>query len=412
MRLWSGRMFMPEKHSEKLALEEIPFMHWGIITKYNYDESKARYVPRKRWDPLSSSEIFLVNERTGEIVRLPRRRGHFSYISPIRSARPGASKPPVKKPLDVFEKIISGEDYAIFVTVDERWTDSAFSLTPVKMNIKGSKATTIINRFPAMIRYLDPNIRGKIESKLRNGYTKLAFGINLITFPVDYAETLSDVSFDSLVALLSAMAKSIEYTVKEAMDKGAEIIPVYPFFNIGYMAGGSQPRLHSQTYVDLNMDGHGVFMENVLIAFAEQQKKGYCHLCTAKHRGRIIYENSSWIAWATLSPRRNYHLRLSPKRHIGRITELDEHEIRGLADALIVLSKALDEVGVSKDRNVLIYSNPYGYKSPFHLFVDIIPFERVGGIEILDTVRVVRVAPEDVAERLKKVIKEKEISSL
>ena len=61
---------------------------------------------------------------------------------------------------------------------------------------------------------------------------------------------------------------------------------------------------------------------------------------------------------------------------------------------------------------MLIYSNPYGYKSPFHLFVDIIPFERVGGIEILDTVRVVRVAPEDVAEQLKKVIKEKEISSL
>ncbi len=383
-------------------------MHWGIITRHNFDEEKARYIPRKRWDPLSSSEIILHDEKTGKPMPIGKRRGHFSYISPVRGVRPKGVGVRLK---DVFKDIIEGNDYAIFVTLDEYQYDSAFSVSPVLKDVRDRKAVTIINRFPAMVRYIDPEVEGTVRELVEDEFTKIAFGVNLVSLPVQYSETLSDIKFEDLVALLRSMVAAIKVTVKEAMDRGIEVVPVYPFFNIGPMAGGSQPRLHSQVYIDLNCDGHGVFMENVLLAFNEHTKRGFCYLCTTRHNGRIVYENTTWVVWATLSPRRNYHLRMSPKRHIRRVTELDQLEIAGLADALIVASRALDAIGVDKNRNVLIYSNPYGYKSEFHLFIDLVPFERIGGIEMLDSCRVARRAPEDVAEELRKAIKEHNISS-
>ena len=402
-------MGMGSGEATELAYSDIPFMHWGIITKHNFREELARYVPRKRWDPLSSSEIVLYDEATGQAIRIGKRRGHFSYISPVRGLRPqgvGA------RPRDVFREIAEGADYAIFVTLDDAPSDSAFSVKPVMMDVRDYKAVTIINRFPAMVRHIDDEVEQRVRELVEDEFTRIAFGINLVTFPINYAETLSDVAYPDLVALLKSMNTAIRLSVEESMKRGVEIVPVYPFFNIGPMAGGSQPRLHSQVYIDLNHDGHGVFMENVLLAFSEHSKRGYCYLCTTRHDGRIVYENTTWVVWATLSPRRNFHLRLASKRHVQRVTDLDAAEVMGLADALIVISKALDAVGVDRNRNVLIYSNPYGYKSEFHLFIDVIPFERVGGIEILDTCRVARVAPEDVAGKLREVIKEKRITSV
>lgn len=391
-----------------LSYKDIPFMHWGIVTKYNFSEDKVKYIPRKRWDPLSSAEIKLYDPSTGQLIPIGKRRGHFSYVSPIRAKRPNEVKrgSGISKK-DVFKNIIDGKDYAIFVTIDDKRADSAFSVRPVMKRLDGVKAATIINRFPAMVRHIDPEIEEKVKNLIEDKYTRIARGINLVTFVAgEYYETLSEASKDSLTCLLKSMIAAIRFSVEDATKRGVRLIPAYAFFNIGYMAGGSQPRLHSQVYIDLNEDGHGAFMENLLQAFEEKRNNGYCYLCTSRHANRVVFENNTWIVWATSSPRRNFHLRLSPKRHVQRVTELQGVELEGLAESLIVVSKALDRVGVSKDRNVLIYNNPYGYESFFHIFVDIIPFERIGGIEMLDSVRVARYSPEDVAEELRKAVNE------
>jgi len=384
-----------------MRLEDIPFMHWGIITKYNFSPDYAKYIPRKRWDPLTSVEIKLYDEITRQLVGIGKRKGHFSYISPVRGKRPkgGAAK-------DVFQKIITGEDYAIFIAIDDKVRSDPFSLSPELLNVENSKAVTIINRFPATVRFIDKEILEKVKPLIEDEFTRIAFGINLITFPVKYSETLGDIDFEDLVAMFKSMRTAINKVVEVAYKKRIDLLPVYPFFNIGPMAGGSQPRLHSQVYIDLNLDGHGALMENILQAFDEMRSRGICYLCTSKHEGRIVYENSTWIVWASLSPRRNYHLRLAPKRHVETFIELDNFELEGLADALIKISRGLDKLNVERNRNVLIYSNPIGYNSIFHLYIDLIPFEKIGGIEMLDSCRVARIAPEDVAAELREILKE------
>ncbi|MEM0125745.1 MAG: hypothetical protein QXU36_05730, partial [Thermofilum sp.] len=75
-----------------------------------------------------------------------------------------------------------------------------------------------------------------------------------------------------------------------------------------------------------------------------------------------------------------------------------------LAETLKLVSIAMDKVGIARDRNVLFYSLPFGYSSYFHLFVDVIPFESIGGIEMLDSVRVARVVPEEAASQLREAL--------
>jgi len=382
-----------------MRLEEIPFMHWGVISRYNFSEDKIHLIPRKKWDPLSAAPIML-QDASGRLVPIGKWKGHFSYISPIRGSRPGGEERREGSTTDVFREIIEGRDYAIFVTVDANRFDGVFSTEPVMNEIKDAYAATIVNRYPAMVRVIDSELERTLRMRIEDEYTRIAHGINLVTFPVSkYYETFSEASVESLTWLFLSLIEAIKTGVDDARKRGFSLIPTYVFFNIGSLAGGTQPRLHAQTYIDLNQDGHGAYMENVLQAF--DTMKGKCHICTSRHDNRIIFENNTWISWATSAPRRNFHVRIAPKRHVERITELDRIEITGLAETLIRISRGMDKAGVAHDRYVLIYSNPFGYNSFFHLFIDFVPFEKIGGIEVLDSVRVARIAPEEVARILR-----------
>lgn len=384
-----------------MRIEDIPFMHWGIITRHNFSSEKLHLIPRKKWDPLSAAPI-LLPDATGKMIPIGKWKGHFSYVSPIRSARPGGEER-TERVKDTFKEILEGRDYAIFISIDRNRFDSVFSAEPVMLDVRDATAVTIVNRYPAMVRVIDEQLEEQLKPKIEDEYTRIAHGINLVAFPAStYYETFSEADVTSLSAMFKSLLSAVSFGVEEAKKRGFTLIPLYVFFNVGLMAGGSQPRLHAQAYMDLNQDGHGAFMENVLQAF--DMMRGKCHICSSRHDERLVFENATWIAWATSAPRRNFHVRIAPKRHVERLTDLDDREIDGLSEILILISRAMDKVGVVRDRYVLIYSNPFGYQSFFHMFIDFVPFERIGGIEVLDSVRVVRIAPEDVAKLLRNAI--------
>ena len=62
-----------------------------------------------------------------------------------------------------------------------------------------------------------------------------------------------------------------------------------------------------------------------------------------------------------------------------------------------------------QDRNILIRQENIGYNSGVHMLLDIIPIQRIGGAEIMETYRIATVFPEDVAEIMKLKLKEKGI---
>jgi UDPglucose--hexose-1-phosphate uridylyltransferase len=406
-------------------------MEWGIISKENFEGKTTYDVPIKRWDPLSTVSIRA--EDFGLRKERVRYYGHYSYISPIRGKRPkgfktseeekqfyDCSKKIVGKYKDVFSSVIEGKiiyddwglplgnGFTIIITEDEIKRDNPFSETPHRIEKipDTSKALTLINRYPSMARIVEPDVDKYIKQNLPS-HLKLSKGINLVCVARKFYPSLcfNLIPEDVLSGFFLSMGAAILYCIEEAINRDYYDIPVMPFFNIGTRVGGSQPRIHSQVYIDLNMDGHGSRLEGYLEAFKEMGDK--CHLCQTTHGGsdRLILETEFWTFYNTGSPVRNYHIRFHPNEHLRRFTQLKVNQIEDLAKSLKMIFQALDDIKIDKNRNILFNCCPYGYDADFHMFADIIPHEIIGGAEMADDMRVARKLPHIAAEEIRNSLK-------
>ncbi|MEJ2252506.1 MAG: hypothetical protein P8Y97_22955, partial [Candidatus Lokiarchaeota archaeon] len=270
------------------------FMEWGIINKENYTDIQE--VPLKRWDPLSTTQI--QTKDFGLRSEQKRYYGHYSYVSPIRGKRPkgyqdssikrgefkDCEKIQISEIKDVFSRITDNqsidqmknsnekEGYTIIITEDEKRRDDPFTAQPHKIDEipESCKAITLINRYPSMARIVDEEIKQRISENLPTN-SKLSIGINLVTISRNFFPSLcfDMIPSEVLTGVLLSMKAAIIYCVERAIQRDYYDIPISPFFNIGTKVGGSQPRLHSQVYIDLNGDGHGSRLEGYLKAFQE-----------------------------------------------------------------------------------------------------------------------------------------------
>lgn len=405
-------------------------MEWGIISKENFKDIYE--VPIKRWDPLST--ISITTDEFGLHKKLKRYYGHYSYVSPIRGKRPRgyeaiqeacknpeASNEKIKNYSDVFTAIIEGkpitdsngtqigDGYSMIITEDESKRDNPFSDAPQKGNRipDTTQALTLINRYPSMARIVDLEILAFIQDRLPS-HLKLATGINLLTISRDFYPSTNFrlIPEKILERIFLSMKEAILYCILESIERDYYDIPVNPFFNIGTKVGGSQPRIHSQTYIDLNGDGHGTRLELFLKAFKDMGDD--CRLCETSHgdSDRIIIASKFWTFYTTGSPVRNYHIRFHPNEHIRRFTHLKSNQIKDLAKTLRQIFLALDNLGIDSNRNILFNGCPYGYDADFHMFGDIIPHEIIGGAEMADDMRVARKLPHLAALEIRKSLEE------
>jgi UDPglucose--hexose-1-phosphate uridylyltransferase len=404
------------------------FMEWGIINKDNFIGKTTYDVPIKRWDPLST--VIIQNKDFGLRKERKRYYGHYAYLSPIRGKRPKGFKTEEEKNLfydcsrkiksnfkDVFTSVTEGkpinddwgkqigDGFTIIITEDEKNRDNPFLETPhqIERIPDSCKALTLINRYPSMARIVDSDIDKEIKANMPS-HLKLSRGINLVTLSRHFYPALcfNLIPEDVLAGIFLSMKAAILYCIQEAIEKDYYDIPVSPFFNIGTKVGGSQPRIHSQVYIDLNMDGHGSRLEGYLEAFKEMGDN--CHLCQTTHgdSDRIILKTEFWTFYATGSPVRNYHIRAYPHEHIRRFTQLKINQINDFANAIKMVFQALDDNSIDKNRNILFNCCPYGYDADFHMFVDIIPHEIIGGAEMADDMRVARKLPHIAAAEIRK----------
>ena len=403
-------------------------MEWGIINKDNFASLKD--IPVKRWDPLSTVKI---SEKGFGLRQSIRHSGHFSYLSPIRGQRPRGFKNSGKKEVDfgdcskksfnsindVFTAVTEGKPLhdeegnllrdgnTIIIAQDEVRRDNPFLDQPHRIERipDDCKAVTLINRYPSMARVIDQNIQNQIQLSLPRN-SKLSIGINLLTISRHFYPALcfNLIPEDVLAGIFLSMRAAILYAIEYAIENDYYDIPVSPFFNIGIKVGGSQPRIHSQCYIDLNGDGHGSRLASYLKAFEEMGDD--CRICDTTHGGgsRIVLDTDFWTFFTTGSPVRNYHLRFYPKEHIRRFSNLKPNQIQDLAKSLKMIFQSLDDLKIERNRNILFNSCPYGYDADFHFFGDIIPHEIIGGAEMADDMRVARKLPEDAAREIRESI--------
>ncbi|MFX0184460.1 MAG: hypothetical protein ACFE95_15365 [Candidatus Hodarchaeota archaeon] len=397
------------KH-KKPTTKNIPILngYWGIFNEFNS-------APEDRWDPFRT-----IIDKNGIKI------GHHTFISTFRYDKPHEytrrkgiiEVKGAKEGEDSFCHLVEGKLPSIVISKDLTVSKDPLSTEPVFENLRSYKVFSTINLYPAMPRIF--------PSKKYFTERNIIKGISLVHVFSKHYITLEEIPKEELVIYL----KNISLTIKAAREaltaEESEKINIYHFYNIGLNAGASIPHFHSQTLVHINSYGHGWKNQGFITAHEEHRvltgDNSYCLGCKYSDRidtdplgqelnfkERLIWENSHWMITAAFAPEKDGQLRILPKRHVSAIWQLMEEEIKTLAKTLltanIMLTRFINEFGekllILQDRNIVFRQQ----HSNFHMLIDIIPVQQVGGVEVLDNYRLSTFLPEDTANYMKDLLK-------
>jgi UDPglucose--hexose-1-phosphate uridylyltransferase len=396
---------------------DIPEGYWGI-----YKETEN--MPLERFDPFRT----IINEFGTKV-------GHITQFSPLRGKRPFEHKESNQIILeelhierDSFCKVVAGELPAVVLSQDGNISNHPLSVEPKKENLENHTAISIVNLFTPMARVLYQHAQELDSIKDKS------IGVGMVHLLTKHYDTLSDASKEEIIELLRTTQVAHRDSVDVLKEKyNTSKLTILHFFNIGEEAGASICHIHSQTYIYANDIGHGWTSLGFLSVPGFHKKKmnnhNYCLACKLvedkkikdplnqelNFGERIVFENEEWILLTAFAPERDGQLRLIPKKHTSQFLNLDEEQIIKLAEAILVANKALDEfialapqsMNLLQDRNILFRQENIGYNSDMHLLIDIIPIQRIGGAEIMETYRIATMFPEDVAKIMRDCLNKK-----
>jgi len=371
---------------------KVPFGHWGIFTSGNFDINGIdedgipfiKKVPVKVWDHYHPIEI----KENGTIYKLNKLTGRYVLKSFIRSQR----NHEVSVGEDILKNIIEGKDPFILIATEHRgFRDNVFSKSIGNQNIEDVQSATILNRFPAFVRLMEPEIETQVKEKIETTSKHLAKGVCLVSFPTQFYEHLREMQTEHLYSVLKSAKNAVIASVEAAHDANIRYMPTSMFINTDKDTGRSLRRFHVQIYIDMTQDGHDSLTEAKLKAFEYHMENGGCHYCrrielldTKDGRDfskRLVYRNDNWMLWVSDVPIVSYHLKFAPTSHIIDVSELDDFHMRDLADLLITADNIQQDYNLIQGKHICINQRPFDYNSQFHLYGDILPNDNVGGYE-------------------------------
>jgi histidine triad (HIT) family protein len=97
----------------------------------------------------------------------------------------------------------------------------------------------------------------------------------------------------------------------------------------------------------------------------------FCAIITRRSPAYIVYEDSHTLAFLDLFPYTRGHLLIVPKRHVDRLTELQEGEHGRLLEAVSRVCRRVERL--SSNYNVALNQGRLAGQIVFHLHFHVIP---------------------------------------
>jgi galactose-1-phosphate uridylyltransferase len=379
---------------------------WGI-----FQDNQS--IPTERFDPFCS-----YIDKEGNFI------GHKSIISPIRAQRPIEWEPekeiqdPPQRATDTFCRIVNGELPAIVISKDLKLNQDFFSTNAYSEKLISNVILSIINLYPPIARVTyNPPSPSAISSNF-------VFGISLVHLFSKHYFLPEEAPKDQWIMFLRNYSLTIKSCLDHPRIKALKGINIHSFFNIGAKAGASTPHLHGQSVLYWDQKGIGSKHNTYWKTSEYNQEK--CTKCilwkeseenTLSHSllldKRMIFQNDNWKVFLAYAPEKDAHIRLLPRKHISHLWSLNNIELNDLAIALIkanyMLTGFIKEEGrkyqLSIDRNIIIRQFLPNKGEHFHMFIDILPVQQLGGAEEIDNQKFSLVYPEVVASEMKKTSK-------
>ncbi|MHA1976684.1 MAG: hypothetical protein ACW98F_01120 [Candidatus Hodarchaeales archaeon] len=401
-------LFLVDKKKKPLQFEEIQDGDWGI-----FDSNSL--LPIERYDPFSTYR----DEKGLKI-------GHKTIFSPIRRKRPiefesDKHQPDLAEKLqsaskDTFCKLISGEIPSIIITKDLGVENDPFSTSSINHDLHSSTAFSTINLYPPVSRVV------KTKEPRVDDTNQYPTGLSLVHVFTKHYSLPEEIPVTVWQIFLHNYCLTIKSCINHPTLNQSKDSVIHSFFNIGPRAGASIPHLHGQSVLYINHSGSGSKFRSYSLASLNHKECLQCyywskdrkniHLSPISIKDRIIAQNDHWMAFLAYAPEKDAHIRLLPHRHVSALWKLTEGEINSLAPILVksnaMLSKFIEQEGSSfhlvKDRNIIIRQLMKPNNSHFHMFIDLLPVQQLGGLEILDNQKISSTLPESISHIMKSLI--------
>ena len=375
---------------DTINFDNISWGDWGTYTfkKFMLDFSSSEEFMRASFEgyyshtsaveDLLSNSITPGNSLTPELPislykfatrtvphRLEDITGTSVVYNPQRDCRDGARPSVPKQAPDILKWILEGEKgkgNAIVLEFDQEtrlgYDDFYLKDIPLrKLNKQDAHAVTIINKFPAYVRIMDDKLvqlldkigflsRGKFKDGKPSVLKTIPFGLNFVSFPFDYADSLSEMPVYNLYSTM----KSTQRTLKRAFESTDNSDSPYDvFFNIGCLAGGTIPRIHMQTYFRTKQDPDETY---------DYHEEGKVSLRYFAESDLIEIEpgNRNWNAYIPQIKTGRFDIRFELKnQRQKKFADLGDIELWDLAEMLVYHSNILDEVIGIPERNIQFF---------------------------------------------------------
>jgi UDPglucose--hexose-1-phosphate uridylyltransferase len=278
-------------------------------------------------------------------------------------------------------KAVKGEGICYFCPGNEH-------LTPPEIGRIPKGKSWLMRWFPNKFPYVSKDGNPSIVKDKFYSHAAAYGSCEVIVESPDHDKQLSDLGVSQIAQLLRIYSRRIARLSKQNHVKYVAV-----FKNHGQQAGTSLVHTHTQVATTSILPPA---VSEEIDAVKKHKRCPYCEIIGKERKSpRLIYENTSCIAFAPYASRFNYEAWIFPKKHLKSITQFSNKEC---LDCAVILKRILVKLkSMNADYNFVLHYAPKNANLHFH--IEVLPrMSTWGGLELISDIIINSVPPEQAAE--------------
>ncbi len=99
----------------------------------------------------------------------------------------------------------------------------------------------------------------------------------------------------------------------------------------------------------------------------------FCKIVDGEIPADIVYEDEKYMAFKDINPKAPIHILIIPKKHIEKLTDIDDLNKNIIADMVIVANKVAEQLGIDKTGyRVVINNGPDAGQEVYHIHMHLL----------------------------------------
>ncbi len=99
----------------------------------------------------------------------------------------------------------------------------------------------------------------------------------------------------------------------------------------------------------------------------------FCKIVNKELPSKIEYEDENYMAFYDINPKAPIHLLIIPKKHIGNLNDMDESNVKMIADMAIIAKNLAKKLNIDKSGyRIVINNGPDSGQEVYHIHMHLL----------------------------------------